>query len=570
MTVLGELRIPARHENLRTISFFIHGIAHRLSLSAKTLFDLELAVEEAATNIIHHAYPQGLEGYILLSAEKVGDFVQVTLTDWGIPLDPKDVKPFDINAPIETRIKGGMGLHFIHKLMDSVERTTTPELGQPNTLKLIKFIEHAPLGMRPLSAVQELNAMRTVSEVMTSNINLDDLLNLILNKLVNTINAERGTLYLVDEERGELWSKVLLEDVGPLSEIRVKMGDGIAGHVAVSGEVLNIPDAYADERFNPHFDAVTGFRTRSILTTPMLNPQQKIIGVVQLLNKQDGPFTFRDERLLAAMTSQAAISIENARLYQQEMQQQLINRELETAHSIQASFLPDTLPEYEGWDIGACWCPIRSVAGDFYDFYHLKDGRLAAVIADVSGKGIPAALFMALSVTTLRFGMSLNLVPEEVTRRANELIIADQRSRMFATTFIAYITPDSGDVQFASGGHNPALLFRAANGHCEYVTTSGVAIGIFKAAEYEGERIQMDKGDILVLFTDGITEAINDDEEEFGEERLETLITQYAKRSAQDLADAILNTVKEFTGEQDIFDDATLVVIKRTQTDFST
>ncbi len=564
MTLLGELRVPARHDNLRTISFFIHGIGYRLSLSDKALFDLELAVEEAATNIINHAYPGEQKGDILLVADEVGDFVQLTLTDWGIPLNPDDVTPFDINAPIETRIKGGMGLHFIHRLMDSVERETTPELGQPNRLKLVKLIEHARPGVRAPSAVQELNAMRTVSEVMTSNINLDDLLNLILNKLVTTINAERGTLYLLDDERGELWSKVLLEEIGPLSEIRVKVGEGISGHVAATGEVVNIPDAYADPRFNAHFDRVTGFRTRSILATPMFNPQQKIIGVVQLLNKQDGPFTFRDERLLAAMTSQAAISIENARLYQQEMQQELTNRELETAHAIQASFLPDTIPEYDGWDLGAVWLPVRNVAGDFYDFYHLSDGRLAAVIADVSGKGIPAALFMALSVTVLRFGMSLVLPPDEVTRRANELIIADQRSRMFATTFVSYISLDTGYTQYASGGHNPALLYRAASHECEYTSASGVAIGIFKTAEFDLQTVQLNVGDILVLYTDGITEAINNDEDEFGEERLEKLVAENADLPAQKLADRILEAVNEFTEGQNLIDDATLLVIKHT------
>jgi sigma-B regulation protein RsbU (phosphoserine phosphatase) len=564
MTRLGELRVPAQHENLRTISFFIHGIGHRLSLSEKALFDLELAVEEAATNIMNHAYPGNPKGDIMLTADEVGDFVQVTLTDWGVPLNPADVKPFDINAPVEARIKGGMGLHFIHKLMDSVERETTSEPGQPNTLTLAKLIEHARPGARPPSALQELNAMRTVSEVMTSNINLDDLLNLILNKLVSTINAERGTLYLLDDERGELWSKVLLEEIGPLSEIRVKVGEGISGHVAATGEVVNIPDAYADPRFNPQFDRVTGFRTRSILAAPMFNPQQKIIGVVQLLNKQDGPFTFRDERLLAAMSSQAAISIENARLYQQEMQQQLINRELETAHAIQASFLPDTIPQVEGWDLGAQWVPVRNVAGDFYDFYHLDDGRLAIVIADVSGKGIPAALFMALSVTVLRFGMSLNLSPDEVTRRANELIIADQRSRMFATTFVAYVSLDTGYTQIASGGHNPALLYRAAAQECEYISASGVAIGIFKTAEFEVETVHMEVGDILILYTDGITEAINNDEEDFGEERLENLVIENAEQPAQHLADLILEAVTGFTQDQNLMDDATLLVLKRT------
>jgi sigma-B regulation protein RsbU (phosphoserine phosphatase) len=564
MTLLGELRIPALQENLRTISYFIHGIGHRLSLSDKALFDLELAVEEASTNIINHAYPGDQKGDILLIATEVGDFVQVTLTDWGVPLNPANVKAFDINAPVEARIRGGMGLHFIHRLMDSVERETTPEPGQPNTLKLAKLIEHARPGVRAPSAIQELNAMRTVSEVMTSNINLDDLLNLILNKLVSTINAERGTLYLVDEERGELWSKVLLEEIGPLSEIRVKIGEGISGHVAATGEIVNIPDAYADPRFNPQIDRVTGFRTRSILAAPMFNPQQKIIGVVQLLNKQDGSFTFRDERLLAAMTSQAAISIENARLYQQEIQQQLINRELETAHAIQASFLPDTIPQFDGWELGARWVPVRNVAGDFYDFYCLEDGRLAMVIADVSGKGIPAALFMALSVTVLRFGMSLHLSPDEVTRRANELIIADQRSRMFATTFVSYISLDTGDMQFASGGHNPALLYRAATQECEYISASGVAIGIFKSAEFALETIGMEVGDILVLYTDGITEAINTEEEDFGEERLETLVAENAALSAKQLADLILDAVTGFAEEQNLLDDATLIVLKRT------
>lgn len=567
MTFLGELRVQARQENLRLIAHFVHGIGQRLTLSDKALFDLELAVEEAATNIIHHAYPGERKGHLLISASEAGDFVQVTLTDWGVPLDPAKVKPFDINAPVEARIRGGMGLHFIHALMDSVERTISAEPGQPNTLKLVKLIERAETGGSAMSPVQELNAMRSVSEVMTSNIKLDDLLNLILSKLVTTINAERGTIYLTDEERGELWSRVLLQEAGPLSEIRLKIGEGIAGHVAATGTVLNIPDAYADRRFNPQFDRTSGFHTRSILTAPMINPQQKVIGVVQLLNKKDGTFTFRDERLLTAMAAQAAISIENARLYQQEIQQQLINRELETAHSIQESFLPDRIPALAGWDIGALWCPIRSVAGDFYDFYALSGGRVGIVIADVSGKGIPAALFMALSVTVLRYGMSINLPPHEVLRHANEMIISEQRSRMFATTFVGYLDPASGEMRFACGGHNPPLWYHAATGTVDYVTAQGVAVGIFKEAEFALDRLRMEPGDIFVLYTDGITEVLNGEEEEFGEDRLEALIRQHTALSAQELADRILETINDFAAEQELSDDATLVIVKRTGDD---
>lgn len=564
MVLLGELKIPANHENLRVISHFIHGIAHRMSLSEKSLFDIELAIEEAATNIINHAYPNSHEkGDILLRIDEDGDIVEITLTDWGEPLDPRDVKPFDINAPVETRIKGGMGLHFIHKLMDAVERKTASADGQPNILTLVKHIERVSEEHSTPSAIQELNAMRTVSEVMTSNINLDDLLNLIVNKLVNTINADRGTLYLLDEENNELVSRVLQDTGGHLSEIRLKVGQGIAGHVAETGETLNIPNAYDDSRFNSSFDQMSGYRTRSILTAPMFNPQQKIIGVVQLLNKRGSPFTFRDERLLAAMTSQAAISIENARLYEQEIQQQLINRELETARGIQASFLPDTIPEYAGWDIAATWQPIRNVAGDFYDFYELSDGRLAAVIADVSGKGIPAALFMALSVTVLRFGMQMNLAPEEVTRRANKLIISEQRSRMFATTFVSYIDPGSGLIEFSSGGHNPAIVYRSKNQDCEYITTDGVAVGIFKAAEYKQGSTTLHHGDIMVLYTDGITEVINNNQEEFGEDRLKEIIVQNANETCSTLITIIMQAINTFSEDQELFDDATLVIVKR-------
>lgn len=564
MTFLGELRVQAVHDSLRIISAFVHGLGARLSLSDKCLFEVELAIEEAATNIISHAYPGDDKGDLLVSASERDDgMLSVSLTDWGVPLNPRDVKPFDLSAPIETRIRGGMGLHFIHTLMDHVTRETAQRPGDPNVLHLTKRIERTPAGMPPVSAVQELNAMRTVSQMVTANIALDDLLELILNKLVTTIGAERGTIFLVDEATNELWSRVLLDPVGPLSEIRVKMGQGIAGHVAQTGETLNIADAYADPRFNREFDRITGFRTRSILTAPMLNPQQKIIGVVQLLNKYGGAFTPRDERLLAAMTSQAAISIENARLYQQELAQRILQRELDTAHAIQASFLPEKLPQHPGWNIAAVWQPVRSVAGDFYDFYPLRDGRLGVTIADVSGKGIPAALFMGLCVTMLRFGMNLGLAPGEVMLHANERLIADQRSRMFATAFVCYLDLDSGAVEFASAGHNPALVYRVASRRVEALNASGVALGVFEAAPYQPKSASLNPGDVLVLYTDGITEAINGDEEEFGDARLRALIAEHADLPAAALADRVIEAVTRFAGDAAAFDDATLAVIKR-------
>ena len=562
-TLLGELRLPAQRESLRVLSYFIHGLAQRLKLSENVRFELELVAEEAATNIIEHAYPERTKGEMLIRAELEGDHVLLTLLDWGEPFRPDAISPFDINAPLETRTQGGMGLHFIHTLSDDVERIPATDVEQPNLLRLKKRIERAETPVRAPNPLQELNAMHTVRAVMISNPDLDNLLRLILSKLVNVIDADRGTLYLIDEVRGELWSRVLQAEDGELSEIRLKLGEGVAGYVAASGQTLNIPDAYADPRFNARFDHITGYRTRSILAAPMVNPQQKIIGVVQLLNKRGGPFTAHDERLLTAMTAQAAISIENARLYQQEIQQRVLQREVEMARNIQSSFLPDTIPQPEGWEIGALWCPARGVAGDFYDFYRLPDGRLAVMIADVSGKGVPAALFMALSVTVLRFGVMMNLTPDEVARRANVMILDEQRSHMFATAFLAYLAQEGGALRYTLAGHNPPLLYRAKTGRCAYLPTGGVAIGIFPRVAYTAHPLTLGAEDVLVLYTDGITEAINAHEEEFGEERLRAAVAESAHLPAQELAQHILESVQRFTGEQELEDDATLVVLKR-------
>ena len=569
MVLLGELRVKATLDDLHTISHFIHGIGQRLRLAERTLFHIDLAVEEAAVNIIDHAYPPGRVGEILLRAEMVDDQIQIALTDWGMPLDPDNVKAFDIHAPVETRIEGGMGLRLIHSLMDVVVRETAQAPGDPNTLTLIKHMERAPApGARPDGAglpntLRELNAMLAVSRIMTANLDLDDLLKLILNELAKAIDADRGALYLVDEDKGELFSRVLLEDEADLQEIRLKVGEGIAGYVAASGEIVNTPNAYDDPRFMRVFDQVSGYQSHTMLTAPMRTLQQKTIGVVQLVNKKSGTFTLQDERLLTAMASQAATVIENARLYAQEMQQRLISQELETARTIQKSFLPQDIPQHGGWDIAASWRPVREVAGDFYDFYPLPDGRLAIVIADVSGKGVPAALFMALSVMMLRFAMSLNLAPGALLDRANRSLLSDQRSKMFATVFAGYLDLDSGAMQFALAGHNPPLLYRAATGRCETLEASGVAMGLFESAEYVEKGVILAEEDVLVLYTDGITEGIDAQDKEFGEERLAKLVVQHASRPAQELAELIVRAADAFAREQGTFDDETLVVIKR-------
>lgn len=566
-TPLGELRIVAVLENLRILSAFIQGIGQRLQLTEKCLFDIELAVEEAATNVVYHAYGDIPAGDLLAQVDLLDqDSLRIRLTDWGAALDPESVPAFDINAPLEARIDGGMGLHFINSLMDRVTRENGSQLSEPNTLTMVKRIDLLQNGARQPDTLRELNAMLAVSQLMSAGVPLEQLLHTLINKLVESLDTEGGTLYLIDREKEELYSYVLREggERPRLEEIRLKMGDGIAGHVALTGQILNIKDAATDTRFNPTYDQLTGYKSVTLLAAPMFDRDLKIIGVVELINKKGKPFSKRDERVLMAMAAQAAINIENARLYNSEMERRLMNQELETARRIQTSFLPQNIPQPPGWEVAAFWRPMNDVAGDFYDFFLLPDGRLAVVIADVSGKGIPAALFMALSVTVLRFAMGLNFPPDKLMNHSNQTIADSQQSMMFTTAFAAYINLETGEISFASAGHNPPLLYRAAVQQCHYLTAPGVAMGIFRGAAYEAKVVPLEPGDVLVMYTDGITEIINDDEEEFGVERLEALVVERAgSASAQELVNAIEQAAMAFTQGRGAFDDETLVVVRR-------
>jgi len=179
---------------------------------------------------------------------------------------------------------------------------------------------------------------------------------------------------------------------------------------------------------------------------------------------------------------------------------------------------------------------------------------------------VPAALFMAFSVTVLRFAMGLNFGPAALLDRANRSILSDQQSSMFATAFVGYLDLDSGTIEFALAGHNPPLLYRAATGQCHAFEASGVAMGVFERATYVEETVTLQPEDVLVLYTDGITEMIDAQENEFGEERLKQLVVQHASRPAGELAELIIETAATFAQDRGAFDDETLVVIRRQPT----
>jgi serine phosphatase RsbU (regulator of sigma subunit)/putative methionine-R-sulfoxide reductase with GAF domain len=266
--------------------------------------------------------------------------------------------------------------------------------------------------------------------------------------------------------------------------------------------------------------------------------------------------------ILTGIANQAAMAVESDHLAREATEQERLTRELEVAQEIQVSFLPESHPVIPGWEIAAHWRSARRVGGDFYDFLQLPNGCLGLVIADVADKGIPAALFMALSRTLVRVSALSGRGPAKALERANQLILSDARSDLFVTIFYAVITPETGQMLYSSAGHNPPLLVRSG-GQVENLCCRGIALGILEEIQLGEKETHLNPGDMLVLYTDGVTEAINAEGEEFGLERLTEIAIAGRGEPVSEILAHVDTAVTTFAAGQPPFDDVTLVITRR-------
>jgi len=283
--------------------------------------------------------------------------------------------------------------------------------------------------------------------------------------------------------------------------------------------------------------------------------------------EQEKAISGRRMNILSGIANQTAMAIETTQLYQQTVQQQRLQHEIGLARSIQESFMPECCPMIPGWELGIEWRAARGVGGDFYDFIHLEDGRLGLVIADVSDKGVGAALYMALSRTVMRTVALNTYSPAVALQRANHILLEDSRSGMFVTLFYGILDLQSGELVYARAGHNPPLWVRdddgAGSGEIVELDPPGIVLGVLDLVFFEEGRITLAPDDSLVLYTDGVTEAINLDEEEYGVERLRRTLHDGRNLGAPEQVDYINQQVTTFAAGCPQFDDFTLMVVKR-------
>lgn len=399
---------------------------------------------------------------------------------------------------------------------------------------------------------------------LNSTLELEPLLDIILEIALEAVDGERGTIYLIDAQRHELWTKVATGLEGEGKEtLLLPIGKGIAGYVAGTGDALSIPDAYADPRFDPSFDRKTGYTTSSILCVPMRKKDGDIVGVFQLLNKRSGVFTDDDMTFIEALSVHAALAIENARLHEQERQKIRIERDLKAAHEVQMSLLPRAVPEVPGYEFAASTIPALEVAGDLYDFIPLEGGKLAFCLGDVSGKGLAASLLMANMQATMRDQAHIAGSAAECVRRTNLLLSRSTAPDKFVTLFFGILDPAAHTITYCNAGHEPGLLL-ASGMEASRLGAGGVILGIMEEFPFEAETVDLESGAVVVIYSDGISEATDPAGVQFGALRVEEVIREQRHGSAEAIRNAILAAVRSYSAGVPQADDITLLVCRRT------
>jgi sigma-B regulation protein RsbU (phosphoserine phosphatase) len=411
-----------------------------------------------------------------------------------------------------------------------------------------------------------LKSIIDVSAIITSTLDLDELITLVMEKAQSVMHAEASSVMLLNEKRGVLECRFALGTVQDQmrNKIELQIGQGIAGWVAEKGEPLIVQDVKSDSRFYQHVDKITGFNTRSILAAPLI-VKGRVIGVAEVLNRLDGkPFTNEDLDIFVTFCQQVGLAIENAKVHQYMLEEQRLNQQLESAHSIQQSFMPQSFPD-AGENRYALYgrnLPAKSVGGDMFDFFEIGGGQLALAISDVAGKGIPAALYMARLVSDLRYYGHLINDPVETIGEINRLLYDRSQFGMFVTLQYIILDAESGIFSMVNAGHLPALLVRAEQKETMRLDTSnGIPLGIMPDNRLEACSGQLHHGDYLVMFTDGIIEAKNRTGEQYSMRRLEEFIND-SWESPQEMVNAIMESVVDHAQGTEQHDDMTVLVLQ--------
>ena len=426
---------------------------------------------------------------------------------------------------------------------------------------------------------QRAEKLLELSQRLAATGDLQSILSLVIDALRDLLDADRATVFEYDAKADELFTQVA-HGVGGAGDarnvIRIPASAGIAGAAASSRSIVNIPDAYEDERFNRTVDQRTGYRTRTILAIPLMDHEGVLVGVAQVLNRRLGAFDAEDERLASGLAAHAAVAMKRGRLIEDRIERERLEREMQVATDIQAGTFPEEIPPAAGWDIAGESRPAEFCGGDAYDVVPLAEGRIVdgqaaepdeyvLTIADATGHGVASALSSVQMRGMLRLGLRLGQPIVKVAEEINAQLADDLPDGRFVTAWIARLDCRTGAVHTVSAGQGPILVYRRAEDRFESMVADMPPLGVFALpySDADSQRFTLSPGDILVAITDGFYEAPDEARNRFEEERVAAVVRASRDLPAREIMDAIKSAVHGFSGHRPLEDDQTGIIVKR-------
>ena len=425
----------------------------------------------------------------------------------------------------------------------------------------------ARTAMKPEAPGRDLlSIVSQVGIALLPRTSLEDTLKMTIDLVFQAIPAERGFLFL--KENGELSCKIArgASEAALPTASQVQLSRSITNKVLSEGASVLTSDAMHDPRFQAQHSVVLS-QIRSVMAVPLASGEE-IFGMVYVDNPFNNRFQEEDLKVLTTIASVASIKIENDRLLDERLEKRRMEEELKVASEIQMRLQPFSPPKLPGWDMTGVSFPCREIGGDYYDFIHRKrDSHLIVAVGDVSGKGTGAALLMSSLHAAVRAQTQTRASTSEVMGEINQYIFENSPSNKFLTLFYGGLDPVTGTLTYSNGGHN-APIFVRRSGEVERLDKGGLPIGMMQGVAYQEASVEFHPGDVLVIYSDGITESINERDEEFEEERLIEVAKNNLGRSASGIRDRIDEALSRFVGTTAPVDDMTLMIIKRTDEGF--
>ncbi len=410
-------------------------------------------------------------------------------------------------------------------------------------------------------AVEELSTLNEIASAISSTMSLDKIVDLIVKKCVEHLKVEQSAVMLLKRKIKEKPFQTMVRRADTTNlKLPYRFNSQLTGWMLKNQQPLLINDFPNDSRFKSTSQET--FPIQSLLSVPLFS-KGRMIGLITCFNKKiAGRFTSEDQRLLSIIAAQSAQIIENARLSEEEQILFQIQEEMRLASEIQNGLLPKAPPKITGYDIAGISYPAKVVGGDYFDFIPLEGNKIAVCVGDISGKGLPAALLMANLQAIIRAQTLLNLHPKDCLQQSNKLLYRSTDPQKFATLFYGILDTQKNQFSYSNAGHNRPILSHKSKDPV-FLENAGIALSFIENFSYDEDMVTFSPDDILLIYSDGITEAMNTSEEGFGEKRLVSLVKNYMKNSAEELIEKIIAAVKQHADSQPQSDDITLVVIKR-------